>query len=218
MTAYVYALIDPRDNRIRYIGTTNDMEVRLKYHLGHLKTNRTHKSNWLLGLLSDGFTPLVKILETLDSEEEAFRRETFWISYGHRQGWALTNHTDGGEGAPGYKWTDEQRQKFSQKKKGSRFTDSHRKSLSDAQKLRLETKPHVRTGKTHTEESKAKMANTKRGKKSNYAPERRSVDREREWRDPEIRARRSEAIRLKWQDADYRAKMKASREKGKTKC
>ena len=46
MKYYIYTLTDPRDNTIKYIGKTNDIEKRLYRHLTE-KNNNSKKSNWI---------------------------------------------------------------------------------------------------------------------------------------------------------------------------
>lgn len=71
----IYALIDPRDNKIRYIGkTTQSVLTRLAGHLAQ-PTNPAMRV-WINSLALQGFTPRAKILSTvptvqLDREEQA---------------------------------------------------------------------------------------------------------------------------------------------------
>lgn len=195
---FIYGLKDPRTDEIRYIGKTNDCVVRLKYHRGHCKTGTTHKDNWLVGLKAAGYEPDMVVLEETQTDPQAYEREQYWIEYGRHQGWRLTNHTDGGEGTPGYRWTDEQRAAFSAKKKGVKFSDEHRAALSFAQKERLEREKHVRKGVKHKPESIEKMRQSHTGKKLNADHQQRSTNRSNEWNDPEIRARRMAGIKAYW--------------------
>lgn len=195
---FIYSLTDPTTGEIRYIGKTNNLAIRLKWHLGHCKTNRTHKNNWLVGLISQGLKPIMDVLATVGNENEAYIREQMWIEYGRAQGWPLTNLTDGGNGTPGYQWTAEQRAAFSAKKKGVQFSDEHKAALSEAQKERLKTQPHVRLGLKHSQAAKEKMTATKTGKAINADTGKRSADRAAEWNDPEIRARRRAGIKAAW--------------------
>ena len=90
---YIYALVDPRDGGIYYIGKANDLEKRLYQHLRR-DVNR-HKCRWLESLARDGLAPTVRILETVPADEWA-EAEIKWIAKGRGEGWPLTNIAAGG--------------------------------------------------------------------------------------------------------------------------
>lgn len=162
------------------------------------KTLHRYSSRWLKGVMDAGYAPIMETLETVESQSEAYAAEKRWIQHGIEQSWKLTNHTEGGEGTPGLHWTDEQKQAFSEQKKGEKFSDAHRASLSFAQKERLERgESHVRTGMKHSPETIEKMRQAKIGKK--MSDESKEIHRQQSinsWKDPEIRARRLEGQRI----------------------
>lgn len=99
---HIYALTDPHSKEIRYVGWSVDVRQRLYRHCQDAKNGgRTHRAAWLRSLLAAGSKPLCDILETGsgDGWVEAERR---WIKGLRELGCPLTNHADGGEGAPGY--------------------------------------------------------------------------------------------------------------------
>jgi hypothetical protein len=107
MKAAVYALIDPRDNEVRYIGKTfRSVHRRLRRHLSpcYLKGN-THKERWLRQLIARGLEPAVVVLETCATDEELCSAERRHIAEHRTRGVRLTNATDGGDGTAGYKRT-----------------------------------------------------------------------------------------------------------------
>lgn len=93
----IYALIDPRDGEVRYVGISLDASKRLK---AHLKDGRaTAKTAWLKDLKSSGEAPRIKILDIAGSKEEGVGKERFWIQYYRdRNGNLLTNSDPGGAG------------------------------------------------------------------------------------------------------------------------
>ena len=97
---YIYALIDPRTDEIRYIGKADDPFKRLK---GHLKFSRlgcnSHKNNWIKSLIKIGLIPALKILEKVPYSEWE-QKEQHYIKLFKSN---LTNLTDGGEGPSGIK-------------------------------------------------------------------------------------------------------------------
>lgn len=99
----IYALIDPRTDKIRYIGQTYQItETRLRGHINASRRGvRTHVACWIRGLLLNSLRPLLVTLElVIGNGDDAEKR---WIAFGYSQGWRLTNHTDGGNGNSGNK-------------------------------------------------------------------------------------------------------------------
>ncbi len=85
----IYALIDPRDNTVCYIGCAIDIDERLR---GHLQDrSNTPKCHWLADLRRNALLPDVEVLETGCSFSGAFNRESYWIQKMLRAGAPLTN-------------------------------------------------------------------------------------------------------------------------------
>lgn len=74
----IYALIDPVDESVRYIGMSAQPEIRLAYHLAGSFGRKLH---WIQDLRSQGLLPVLEILETTDSKQYAYDREGYWIHY-----------------------------------------------------------------------------------------------------------------------------------------
>lgn len=100
-TVYIYALVDPRNDDIRYVGKTIFPERRLTCHINEKRSNRS-KISWITELRQEQLSPEMRILETCD-ETNWEDREKFWIKHGHESGWKLLNKTEGGYGP--YEWT-----------------------------------------------------------------------------------------------------------------
>lgn len=108
MEILIYKLIDPISNEVRYIGKTkNSLTKRLYEHftIRNLQTN-THKNNWIKKLITLNLRPLIEIIEIVD-EISWIEREMYWIKFFKDNGANLTNTTDGGEGAFGFKMPKE---------------------------------------------------------------------------------------------------------------
>ena len=148
MVIYIYALRDPRDGRVRYVGKTNNPKSREKNHFA--KSSLDHgmaKTKWILELRSHALRPVFTVLE--ECNEETWReRERFWIGYygGIRQ---LLNARLGGEIIPPR--SDESYRAMGEKRKG------------------IPRPPHViekvrqsRIGCHHSEETKAKLREANR--------------------------------------------------------
>lgn len=97
----IYALVDPRSNEVRYVGwTTNTLYVRLRRHIcDSVRKRCTYKDRWVASLIDIGVRPLIEVLETGSGKGHG-EAEKRWISYFKNSGAKLTNHTDGGDGAP----------------------------------------------------------------------------------------------------------------------
>lgn len=164
---HIYALIDPRDNQVRYIGKSDAVCRRFKEHQSDIKSASNNKKiAWLKKLSKLGLQPRVVIIETISKLVWA-ETEIEWIRYFRSIGARLTNSTDGGEGIEGYKLTEAQKEKVSKMFKGKRFTEEHKRKIgesntgkkrTDAMKEKLSTLYKGKAGRPHTEETKKKMS------------------------------------------------------------
>ena len=177
--AYIYVLIDPRDEEIRYVGVTkHSPEDRLK---GHLKERvcHGHRRHWLDQLGRMGLTPRLQTVQevTFDFKWDA---EIYWIAYFRRAGCNLVNDTDGGEGSRGHTPTPETRAKISASSKrqmvdpemrrqvglvhkGKTISPENRKIVSEATTKRW---AEWRANGAYTSpETRAKISMAKKGKK-----------------------------------------------------
>jgi hypothetical protein len=96
---YIYALIDPRDDMVRYVGVTRDVYFRLSRHVKEApKMDR--KGAWISELGQLGLSPELEILETVELEAieidadidvVALEREKYWIHEFLKSGAPLLN-------------------------------------------------------------------------------------------------------------------------------
>jgi hypothetical protein len=97
MTVYIYALIDPDSEDIRYIGKAANIDKRLSEHCADRSGFQTEKDLWIAELRAQGKKPSVKVVETCD--KETWRdRERVWIAHYREQGLDLLNVGNGCEG------------------------------------------------------------------------------------------------------------------------
>lgn len=93
---YVYALIDPRDQCIKYIGKTFDLKTRFRKHiLPSGLYNDTSKNKWIKELIALDLVPEIQAISAYNSEKEAYTEEQRLIKLYKDQ---LTNSTIGGCG------------------------------------------------------------------------------------------------------------------------
>jgi hypothetical protein len=148
---YVYVYLDPRkkgeffygDYKFEYepfyVGKGKD--YRHKRHLNESQlSDKSHKSNLIKKLISNGQYPNILILKNGIDEKEAFDLEKkIILSIGRfdlKTG-PLTNKTEGGEGISGYKWDEEQKNKIKNRKPsrlGLKTSESHKQKISKANK------------------------------------------------------------------------------------
>lgn len=89
----IYALRDPRDGRIRYVGQTgNGLSSRLSGHVStaRAETSGCAKDEWLRVLDGLGLTPSIELLETTPTAA-ANDREAHWIDEARGRGESLLN-------------------------------------------------------------------------------------------------------------------------------
>lgn len=148
----IYALLDA-DGNVRYVGITAfSLAARLKIHMKEAnRGKKTHKCNWLRSLSEP--PPIVAIEETYDRD-----REIYWIAYYRAHGASLTNSTDGGQGTPGAKSSEETKAKIGALTR-SRFADEEYRQRcgQSISAFYLNGGVHHNQGKHHSEETRAKI-------------------------------------------------------------
>lgn len=165
------------NNQIFYVGISENKKRA---------NNKTKRSDWWKKIVKKTNYKVEIIYENL-TREDACELEIFLISlYGRRnlRTGCLVNVTDGGDaGTVGRKATDEQIKKMSILRKGIKLSDETKKRMSETHKA-LGTKPIITEeslkkksdsmkgkssfmkGKKHSEETKIKISNAKRGVES----------------------------------------------------
>ena len=87
---FVYELVDPQTDVTGYVGITDNPNRRLKQHLSNSEAN-DDKRTWVEQLQSNDLKPHMKILEIVETMEEALEREKHWILNYTNLGVQLTN-------------------------------------------------------------------------------------------------------------------------------
>jgi predicted GIY-YIG superfamily endonuclease len=146
-TYYLYYLIDPNSNEVRYVGITYRPKKRLNEHIYESLKLKTHKDKWINKLLNNGQKPIFKIVLETNNKDEILQHEINNIS----ELTNLTNSTSGGEyftftpdvinkikeknrgsNNPNYgkKWNEEQRNKQSLKYQHRAIDENWKNNLS----------------------------------------------------------------------------------------
>jgi GIY-YIG catalytic domain/NUMOD3 motif len=186
---FIYALCEPDNLVVRYVGKTVCLEQRYGEHLR--ETHKTYKCNWVQSLLNTGRMPVIIELECVPAGEGWADRERRWITYYRELGFPLTNLTDGGEGTSGMAKSDEHRAKISAShqgkkmspeavaksvasRRGRKVSDETKAKLSeifrgrvfsDEHRAKLSAAALGKPGRPHTEASKLKMSKAQGGRK-----------------------------------------------------
>lgn len=191
-TAYVYTLTDPRNGMPFYVGKGHGK--RCEFHLDEAKyyTNRKSlKLNKIRKLMSLDLKPIITKVEENVSDADAIDFECLLIAEMRDIGIPLTNMTDGGDGAKGYKHTEENKRLASERQKNRVMTEEHKQKMrkpkseegrANIAKARLTTtyRPSEETkqktseallgraspmkGRKQSEEAKAKMRAWRKGR------------------------------------------------------
>src|ERR1035437_1372698 len=105
--SYIYSLIDPRTNLVRYVGqTVVKPEVRYSQHIYQWKRSSgkiTHVNSWIKSLVLNGLKPVLEIVENNIPIEQLDSKEISYIQLYKSIGADLCNHSIGGAGTRGYK-------------------------------------------------------------------------------------------------------------------
>lgn len=204
-TTFIYALIDPITEEVRYIGKSNNPRKR---YINHTTSHhfQVHKSNWIKKLQSQGMQPILLILEEVPISNWQ-ERERYWISYYREHGCNLINRTDGGDGLT--KLSPEHRAKIGLAGKGKKrspktkercktaaqnrsASPEWRAKLSESAKKRPPMSPETRAkiaatkkAQAATPEGRANIAKMQKARPSKQSPE--------------ILAKKSETMKAKYE-------------------
>ncbi len=92
-TYTIYALIDPRDNLVHYVGISVDAETRFYGHM-HDVTGNYEERRWIKSLKKNGLSPILQVLEVINGDNAhaiACEQEQYWITEMLRLGHPLSN-------------------------------------------------------------------------------------------------------------------------------
>lgn len=76
----VYALIDPRDNTVRYVGMTDNVYARFLQHIRGMDENLA-KGIWIQELKALNKMVIMETLEECETSDLACERESYWIRH-----------------------------------------------------------------------------------------------------------------------------------------
>lgn len=145
---YVYELVDPLTNEVRYIGRTNNLNKRYSDHVNNKKSNK-HKINWISKLKREGYRPLMRVI-ALTTKKFIKEAEVKKISQKSKT-CKLINMTLGGDGCLSMQQST--KDKISKALKGKIRSKQHCENISKALKGRKPSKKCIEN---------AKLANTNR--------------------------------------------------------
>ena len=98
--AYLYALVDPRDDEVRYIGISINPAERFRGHINEAKKDtKTAKRRWIRSLMNQGMLPTFSVIQSgVLTWAQLGQLEIDNIAAFRADGHDLTNMTAGGDG------------------------------------------------------------------------------------------------------------------------
>ncbi len=155
-TVFIYALRDPRDGLIRYIGQTRVGIERVRQHMTpscRFGYSNLRKREWLTELINLGTkAEIVVLAECL--VQDLNDAEVFCIAYFRWIGIDIFNMTNGGPGMSGLKMSDEAKAKIGKIRRGMRHSAESKEKMSKS-----------RMGHLVSAETRAKQAKSMKGQK-----------------------------------------------------
>ncbi|MEO6306078.1 MAG: GIY-YIG nuclease family protein [Bacteroidia bacterium] len=126
MTTYIYGLIDPRDNNIKYIGKSNNLKDRLKQHLN--EKGNTIKLNWIKHIKKLDLKIEIVELDEVPMNEWRFW-ENHWVDLFKSWGFKLKNDDTPGAGTSF--WNESSKKKSSDRLKGIPKSEEQKRKSSE---------------------------------------------------------------------------------------
>lgn len=164
---FIYGLVDPVTDDVRYVGKSVDPLSRFAQHLRD--QTATRRGRWIRSLLAQDLRPGLMLLEVVTGDWQVAERQ--WIAAYRAAGGDITNHTDGGDGISGLDAEARARlsaimtQRLADPEVRARiFTPERAAAISRALTGRPKTAAHVaklsqnQPGRTLTEEHRAKIS------------------------------------------------------------
>lgn len=190
-SVYIYALKDPRDGKVRYIGKANNPEFRLREHIRKAHNRRCYSQHWIMGLRAEGLSLALEVLDEVPADKWEFF-EAAYVRVYRESGAKLTNETEGGDGGStssiagakisaaqtGKRFSPERCAAMSAIRMGTKHSPEHREKISAALRGKKKSPEHcerlsaVNRGKTLSAEHRSKLSAAKVGKK--LSPEHRA--------------------------------------------
>lgn len=96
MYTTIYALVDPRNAEIRYVGQAVDVFRRYQQHIDSPGNGTQLYRAWILRLAELGLRPGLRILERKALATEGYIRECYWIAHYKAQDHDLLNQNGPG--------------------------------------------------------------------------------------------------------------------------
>lgn len=190
---FIYGLVDPNTNQIRYVGkTVQKLNRRLSQHMSDNGKHNPHKFNWIAKLKKDGIKPKIVLLEEC-TKDNWVGKEKEWIQKLDN----LTNLTQGGE--DGLFFTEEILKKISDGVKKANQNPEYKKRQSETS---TEYWSNLENRKRQSDIMKAKNMKVPQKHKDKLSKIKKEL-----WEDTDYRNKMSEQSRNLWEDIDYKTKV-----------
>lgn len=191
---HIYALKDPGDGSVRYVGLTRDVKARIRRY--RYRAHTKHLNNWIKKFQKLGTFPVLEILETVP-ESESGEAERRWISRYRSDGARLLNFTDGGESSFSMDREGVARRGLGIKRAWAEGRLDHLKPMLRAQAKRASSMrgPGSPIGFIRLNKSRAGIPLTAQHRQKLSEALKRSDHLRRMWEDPEFRNRAVSAAR-----------------------
>jgi hypothetical protein len=75
MKEFIYYLICPISNEVKYVGKTKNPKTRYNQHIKKLDKQETPKKMWLQDLFSKGLKPKLKIVEEINGDGRSLEQK-----------------------------------------------------------------------------------------------------------------------------------------------
>lgn len=117
----IYAIVDPENQSILYIGRSSSGLKRPKSHFAPCNLKKKLPiTRWIVNRTNNGIKPIITVLEFSENSSRLNALEMHYIRESIIEEGSLKNLTDGGGGSNGHKKSEKTKQLISEKNKGKK--------------------------------------------------------------------------------------------------
>lgn len=78
-TVFIYILIDPTTNQIRYVGKTTDIKRRIRRHINERFIHNSYKDRWIRKLIDNDYLPEIEVVDIIPKKNWVYWDNSIYL-------------------------------------------------------------------------------------------------------------------------------------------